>query len=396
MPGPGSYRIGDEERAEVLDVMESGHVSRYGDLDDPSFKGKVLAFEKEFAAFTGARFCQATSSGTSTLLISLRAIGVGEGDEVIVPTYTFIASYGAPIFLGAVPVLTDIDESLCIDPEDIERRITPRTKAIMPVHIIGNPCDMDAVMDVANRHGIPVVEDCCQACGAFYKGKSVGRFGLLGGFSLNIYKTITAGDGGMLITDDEELFAHAFGMTDQGYKKKGGRLGPAPPSVLGLNFRITELTGAVALAQTRKLQGILETLRRKKARLKDAIGEITGMQYRRLNDEAGECGTVLTVTFDDAGRAARVAQALDTVTVDDTGWHVYSNMDQINQHLADLGRPHSLGAYPRSDDILRRSINLSVGVVDAGLGTAFGIDINSSDEEIDAVAERFRTTSEAN
>lgn len=396
MPGPGAYWIGEEEKREVLDVLESGHVSRYGDVEDPSFKQKVLTFEKEFAAYTGARYCQATSSGTSTLLIALRALGVGAADEVIVPTYTFIASYGAPIFLGAVPVLAEIDESLCIDPEDIEQRITPRTKAIMPVHILGNPCAMDAVMHIAEKHGIPVVEDCCQACGASYKGTSIGRFGRLGGFSLNIFKTITAGDGGMLITDDEELFNHAFSMQDQGYKKKGGLLEMAPPSILGLNFRINELTGALALAQLRKIERIISTLQKKKKKLKAMVSDIPGTHFRTLNDPEGECGTVLTVIFDSAERAAKVSQALDTITVDRSGWHVYSNMDQINSHLAALGRPNGLGAYPRSDDILRRSIALSVGVVDAGLGSAFGIDINSNDEEIEAVAIRFREACDAN
>ena len=390
MPGPGSYWIGEEEQREVLDVLESGHVSRYGDPDDPAFKGKVLQFEKEFSEYTGARFCQSTSSGTSTLLISLRALGVGPEDEVIVPTYTFVASYGAPIFLGAVPVLTEVDESLCIDPADIEHRITPRTKAIMPVHILGNPCDMAAVCDIADRRGIPVVEDCCQACGASYRGTKVGRLGRMGGYSLNIFKTITAGDGGMLITDDQALFEHAFGMQDQGYKPTGARLEIAPPSILGLNFRINELTGAFALAQLRKLDGVLAALRARKRQFKDLIAGMPGMRFRRLNDEDGECATVLTVIFDTAEKAAAVARALDTVTVDDTGWHVYSNMDQINRHLAGLGRPHDLGAYPRSDDILRRSINLSVGVVDAGLGSAFGIDINATDEEIERAAERFR------
>jgi dTDP-4-amino-4,6-dideoxygalactose transaminase len=390
MPGPGAYWIGDEEKREVLEVFESGYLSRYGDPADPRFKGKVIAFEREFAAYTGSRFCQATSSGTSTLLIALRALGVGPGDEVIVPTYTFVASYGAPIFLGAVPVLAEIDESLCIDPADLERRITSRTRAIMPVHIIGNPCDMQAIMDIADRRGLPVVEDCCQACGASYRGTKVGRFGRLGGFSLNIFKTITAGDGGMLITDDEELFNRAFSLQDQGYRKKGGRLEIAPPSVLGLNFRINELTGAVALAQLRKIDRLLATLRATKRRFKELIAGIPGVSFRRLNDPEGECASLLTVLFDRAETAARVSQALGTITVDQSGWHVYSNMDQINRHLADLGRPHGLGAYPRSDDLLRRAINLSVGVVDAGLGSAFGVHVDATDEEIQQAAGRFR------
>ncbi len=389
MPGPGAYWIGEEEKQEVLEVLESGHVNRYGDLNDPTFKQKVLTFEKEFAEYCGAKHCVATSSGTSTLFISMKTIGIEPGDEIIIPTYTFIASYGAAIFLGAAPVLAEIDESLCIDPEDLEKRITPKTKAIMPVHILGNPCNMEAVMDIANRHGIPIVEDCCQACGASYRGKKVGNFGELGGFSLNIFKTITAGDGGMLITNNDEHYENAFSLQDQGYKKQEGKLAMIPPSILGLNFRINELTGAFALAQLRKLDKIINTLREKKRKLKELISGGQGYHFRTLNDSDGECATVLTVIFDKAEQAAKVSQTLDTVTVDDTGWHVYSNMDQIVRYLKSIGYAGSLGDVPRTDDIMKRSINLSVGVVDAGLGTAFGIDINSTDEDIERTAERF-------
>lgn len=389
MPGPGAYWIGEEEKREVLDVLESGHLSRYGDLSDPKFKQKVLTFEREFAEFSGVRYCQATSSGTSSLFISLHAMGIKPGDEIIVSAYTFIASYGAMIFLGAVPVLAEIDESLNLDPYEIEKRITPKTKAIMPVHILGNPCDMDAIMEITGKHGLQVIEDCCQACGASYKGKKVGSFGQMGGFSLNIYKTITAGDGGMLITDDPQLYERAFSLQDQGYKKKDGSLAIAPPSILGMNFRINELTGAVALAQLRKLNKITSTLRSKKKKLKDKIAGLPSMQFRTIHDGEGECGTLLTVIFDDAEKTERIAKLLGTTTVQDSGWHVYSNMDNINEYLASVGQPHGIGAYPRTDDILKRSINISIGVVDPGLGAGAGININATDDEIDRTAELF-------
>jgi len=389
MPGPGAYWIGEEEKKEVLDVLESGKVNRYGDLNDPSFQHKVLSLENEFAQYSGAKHCAATSSGTSTLLISLSAIGVQPGDEIIIPTYTFIASFGAAMFLGAVPVLTEINESLCIDPADIERRITPKTKAIMPVHILGNPCDMDAIMDIANRKGLPVIEDCCQACGASYKSRKVGTFGELGGYSLNIFKTITAGDGGMLITNDDKHYEYAFSMTDQGYKKKSGILEITPPSIMGLNFRMNELTGAFALAQLRKLDKITAAMRKKKNRLKEQISVVKGMKFRTLHDAEGECGSLLTVIFDSKEKAAKVSQALNTVTVNDTGWHVYSNMDQVVRYIKEHGYPHTVEEFPRTDDILKRAINISIGVVDAGLGSAFGINIDSTNEEIDAAAERF-------
>lgn len=390
MPGPGAYWIGEEEKREVIDVLESGHLNRYGELDDPNFRQKVLTFEKEFAQFCGAKYCVAVNGGTSTILIALKSIGIQPGDEIIIPTYTFIASYGAALFLGAVPVLAEIDESFCLDPDDIEKRITPKTKAIMPVHILGNPCAMDAIGDIARRHGIPIVEDACQACGARYRGRSVGTFGELGCFSLNVFKTITAGDGGMMITDSAERYQFAFSMQDQGYKKDRGKLAMIPPSILGLNLRMNEVTGAVALAQVRKLGRILETLRAKKRKLKALIADIPNLHFRSLNDPEGECATLLTAIFPTVEKAAQVARTLGTVTVEDTGWHVYSNMDQIERCLKELGRPGTLGDFPRTDDLLRRSINISVGVVDAGLGSAFGINIDSTDEEIESVARRFR------
>ncbi len=389
MPGPGAYWIGEEEKKELLDVIESGHINRYGERTDPRYKQKVLTLEKEFAAFCGVKHCVATSSGTSTLLVALKTLGIQPGDEVIIPTYTFIASYGAAIFLGAIPVLAEINESLCLDPNDIERRITAKTKAIMPVHILGNSCDMDAIMEIAQKKGLPIIEDCCQACGASYRGKKVGTMGELGGYSLNIFKTITAGDGGMLITNNDRHFEYAFSMTDQGYKKKDSLLEIAPPSILGLNFRMNELTGAVALAQLRKLDTITSTLREKKKRFKERIAGTKGIRFRVLNDPDGECGTVLTVIFDSQEKAAQVGQKLGTVTVDQTGWHVYSNMDQIVRFLQERGYPHSASDFPRTDDLLKRSINISIGVVDAGLGTAFGINIDSTDDEIDRAAACF-------
>ncbi len=390
MPGPGASWIGEEEKKEVLDVLEGGCLNRYGRIGDPGFKAKVYTLEQEMARYCGVKHCIATSSGTSTLLIALQAIGTRPGDEVIVPAYTFAASYSAIIFAGGIPVLAEIDESLTIDPTDVEKRITPRTKAVMPVHMLGNPSDMDAITALAEKHGLAVIEDCCQAVGASYKGKRAGTLGQMGAFSLNIYKTITAGDGGLLITDDDELYELAFAYHDQGHSPNRAGVEVGKRRILGLTFRMNELTGAVALAQFRKLDGIVSTLRTKKRRLREAIATIDGMHYRTVHDPEGECGTLLTVIFDDPARAATVAERLGTMTVDHSGWHVYSNMEHVLRFLKEHDRPHEKGAYPQTDDILSRSINLSVGVVDAGLGSAFGININSSDEEIARTAEAFK------
>jgi dTDP-4-amino-4,6-dideoxygalactose transaminase len=390
MPGPGSYWIGEEETKEVMDVMESGHLSRYGDLDDVNFRRKVYTFEHELARYCNVKYALATSSGTGSILMSLLALGIQPGDEIIVPTFGFVATYGATIFIGAVPILTDINDSLNMDPTTIEEKITPRTKAIIPVHALGNPCDMDAVMAIANKHNLFVVEDACQGAGGVYKGKKLGAIGQVGAFSLNIFKTITAGDGGALVTNEHELYEQSFGLQDQGHKPLPAGLQIGENSILGLNFRVNELTGAVALAQLRKIDKITSTLREKKKKLKNLISDVKGISFRKINDIAGECGTLCTVIFDDAEHAIRVAQLLDTITVDQSGWHVYGNMDHVNRHLKKIGQPYGLGAYPTTDDILARCINISIGVVDAGLGSAFGININSADDEIERVAEKFR------
>ena len=390
MPGPGSYWIGEEEKKEILDVLESGHLIRYGQQDDPRFKAKVYTLEREIANYSGVKHCVATSSGTGALVIALKAVGIEPGDEVIVPAYTFVACFTAVIFAGGVPVLAEIDESLTLDPHDLEKRISPHTKAIMPVHMLGNPADMDAIMGLAGAHGLAVIEDGCQAAGASYRGRSIGSIGNIGAFSLNFSKTVTAGDGGFVITDDDELYELAFGYHDQGHRPNRAGIEVGKRHILGLNFRMNEPTGAVALAQFRKIDRITSTLRARKQALKTALGSIDGMKYRSLHDPGGECGTLLTVIFDSADRAKRTAEKLGATTLERSGWHVYSNMEHVMNFLKEHARPHGVGAYPRTDDILNRSINLSVGVVDAGLGAAFGINIDSTDEVIEKCAQAFK------
>lgn len=400
--GPGSYLFGEEERRELLDVMETGYLFRYGSEDDPRFKKKVATFEKEFAEKLGAKYCVAVSSGTGALMCCLAALGIGPGDEVIVPGYTFIASISSIILSKAIPVLAEIDESLTIDPEDVKKKITKKTKAIMPVHMLGNPCDMDKIMEIAKEHNLYVIEDCCQAAGASYKGKRVGTIGNMGAFSLNIFKTITAGDGGAVITDDYDLYERAFGFHDQGHKPHRTGVEVGRRSIVGMNMRLNELSGAVALAQVRKMDYILETLREKKAKLKELVSGIPGISFRRINDEKGECATLLTLLFKDKETAAKFASKVGSKTIARSGWHVYNNMEQIlNKKTAtEYKCPYVCEAYgkeieysahmlPQTDDILERAVNISVGVVDDGLGSAFGININSTDDEIKAVADKI-------
>jgi len=389
MPGPGAYWFGEEEMEAVIEVMKGGYLFRYGSENDPKFLHKVSTLEKEFAKYSGVKFALATSSGTSALLSSAIALGLKPGDEIIVPAYTFVASYTSVIFAGLVPVLTEIDNSLTIDPDDIEHRITPRTKAILPVHMLGNLCDMDRIMSIAKKHNLLVLEDACQAAGSSYKGKKGGATGHIGAFSLNIFKTINSGDGGLVITNDQSLYETAFGVHDQGHKPMRFGVEVGTRNVLGLNFRMNEITAAVGLAQLGKIDRIIDTLRQKRAKFKNLISGAKGFKFRTLNDPSGDCATVCTVIFDTREKALKVSKALGSKTVDESGWHVYSNMEHILNHLKQVGQPHTKGSYPKTDDILSRAMNISIGVVDGGLGTGWGININSSDAEIEAAAIQF-------
>jgi dTDP-4-amino-4,6-dideoxygalactose transaminase len=401
--GPGSYVLGEEEKKELLDVIESGGLFRYGVPGVDGFKHKVASFEQEMAAIIGVKHTVATSSGTGSLLCCLAALGIGAGDEVIVPGYTFIASISSIILSNAIPVLAEVDHSLTIDPNKIEDVITDRTKAVMPVHMLGNPCDMDAIMAVAKKHKLFVIEDCCQAFGASYKGRRLGTFGDIAAFSLNVFKTITAGDGGAVATNDDMLYERAFGFHDQGHKPSRMGVEVGNRSIVGMNLRMNELTGAVSLAQIRKLDTILNKLREKKARLKGLLGELPGVEYRKINDKEGECSTLLTLLFDTKDRAEKFCDAVGSKPLAYSGWHVYNNMEQILNKVtgAKANCPYECPKYPcrreykkhmlpQTDDILDRAVNISIGVVDKGLGSPFGININSSDEEIESVAEKIK------
>ena len=402
MPGPGSYLIGEEEKKELEEVIKSGYLVRYGSKDDKNFKRKVATFEKEFSQYTKIKYCIAMNSGTSALLSGLAALGIGPGDEVIVPGYTFIASISAIIYARAIPVLCEIDKSLTMDPSDVEKKITKRTKAIMPVHMLGNPCDMNRILKIAKKYNLYVIEDCCQAVGGSYRNKKLGSFGEIGAYSMNWYKIITTGDGGVFATNDKNLYEKAFGFHDQGHMPLRFGLEIGNRSIIGLNFRINELTGAVALAQLRKLNKIIDTLRYKKSKLKNLIGDMPGVSFRKINDP-GECATLLTLIFKNSKDANSFANKIGAKTLMHSGWHVYNNMEQILEKklptsfkcpfdCKEYGEEmtYEKGMLPKTDDILSRAVNISTGVVDAGIGANFGININSNDEEIEFVAKKIK------
>jgi 8-amino-3,8-dideoxy-alpha-D-manno-octulosonate transaminase len=289
-----------------------------------------------------------------------------------------------------------------MDPADVERRITSRTRAIMAVHMLGNPCNLDALKSIASKHKLILIEDAAQAFGGTYKGKWLGTIGKIGTYSFNIFKTINAGDGGMVVTDDDELYFRAFGYHDQGHfpSRSGVEIGNR--SIIGQNYRMNEITGAVLVAQFRRLDDIIGRLREIKTRFKSQIQGIPGLSFRRLNDTGGECNTLLTVVLPRADVADKLAKKLNTTTVSKSGWHVYNNMEQIlgKKMITEHGCPYNCSCYPcqqeykkgmlpRTDDILGRAINISVGVVDRGLGSAFGIHPHSTEAEIDQKVKEF-------
>lgn len=407
MTGPGYFSLGEEEAALVQRALDGWQLSRYRfDDTDSAEQSMVFSLEREIEQRLGARHCIAVNSGTSALLTSLAALGVGPGDEVIVPGYTFIATIAAVVHRGATPVLAEIDDSLTLDPEDVVRRITPSTKAIIAVHMLGAPCAMDGLRAIADDHGLVLVEDVAQACGGRYRNRSLGTIGDAGAFSLNPFKIITAGDGGLITCNDDELYERAFAFHDHGFKPFRQGIVEAD-SLFGMNLRMHELSGAVALGQLRKIDDILATLRQQKKRLSDAIGVLPGVARRRLNDAEGECCSLLVLMFDSVDAADAVAARLGTSTLINSGRHYYGNMPQL------LGRrmptasecPFSCASHPstyryephmlpQTDDILGRSIALSVGVIDAYLGSGFGIGPFSPPEEIAAVSDALHSAVE--
>jgi len=408
MAGPGSYIIGEEEKKALLEVVEAGYLFRYGDRKDPQFLAKVWQLEREVGAYFDIPHTVACNSGTTALWIALSALGVGPGDEVIVPGYTFIASITSIIFARAVPVLAEIDETLTLDPEDVRRKITPRTKAIMLVHMLGNPGHIDEIREIARQNNILLIEDCAQAFAATYKGKYVGSFGDMGTFSFNFYKTITAGDGGLVATADKNLYERAFAIHDQGHLPLRQGVEQGARTVMGLDFRMTELAAAVLLAQLKKVEGIRSELKRRKNRFKEGIQDLEGLEYRTLLDPEGELGTLLTVFLPDEKVARKVGDALGGGVVADSGWHVYNNMEHViaRKTVDSLNCPfscpyyrdkggsmeYSKGMLPKTDALLNRAINISIGVADVGLGSGFGVTILSDDNEVDKKIEQFRKT----
>lgn len=291
---PGFELWGDAERKEVNDVLETGILMRYG-FDGPR-KGiwKSVELEKAICKTFGAGYAQLTSSGTAALTTAMAALGIGTGDEVIMPAFTFVASFEAVLSVGAVPVLVDVDDSLTLNPQAVRKAITEKTKCVMPVHMCGSMADMEALVSICKEHNLLLLEDACQSIGATYKGKCLGTIGDAGTFSFDFVKTITCAEGGVVLTNNEEVYTKCDGYTDHGHDHKGVDRGADLHPFLGYNFRISELHAAVGLAQIKRLKEFLAIQKRNHALLKNILQQIPGIEFRRSPDAEGDSCTFLT------------------------------------------------------------------------------------------------------
>jgi 8-amino-3,8-dideoxy-alpha-D-manno-octulosonate transaminase len=375
---PGGMRIGADEEKAVLEVLQSKRLFRY--YGPYAGDSKVGKFEKEFAAYTRTSHAVAVSSGSAALVCGLAALGIGPGDEVIVPAYTWIGSAQAAIAVGAVPKLAEIDQSLTLDVADVERTITARTKAVMAVHMRGAPCRMHELVALAQRRGLKVLEDVAQAVGGSFDGQCLGSIGDAGAFSFQFNKIITCGEGGIAITKDAEIYRRIIMYHDGGAAQRN--MIPAEKMLNGLNYRMSELHGAIMLVQLRRLQGLLKDMRERKATLKDAIKDVAtrkGISFRTINDPEGDTATSLVFFAPTAERAVRIAAALKAegagaLLVYQPGrvdYHVYTHWTPIMEQRvwSDYGGPwrwhdgevgYSRDMCPRSLELLGCAIHLDI------------------------------------
>lgn len=315
-------RIGFGEWLAVTRVLAGGNLLRYGDEAH-----WTADFEQALASHLGAGHVLTVNSGTSALIAAMAACGLGPGDEVLVPAYTWIATPAAAVAVGAVPVLVDIDESLTIDPADIERKITPYTRAIVPVHMVNAPCDMDAIMAIAKKHNLIVIEDACQAVGVPYRGRYCGAIGDVGAFSFNAYKNVNVGEGGAVVTSSDRIFARARNYHDVGTFVRGHAETYNEAAFVGTNMRVTEIDGAMLGVQLKKLGPMMQNLRawrRAFARELQASG-----RYRLSPHHDPDNAVTLTVIFDTAAEAISFAQHPRVTRLFDNSKHVYTNWGPI-------------------------------------------------------------------
>ena len=383
---PGVHHMDEEEVDAALRVLRSRSPFRYCGID---LQGEVEAFESEFASFLGLTHAIAVNSGTAALHIALAALGVGPGQEVIVPAYMWVSVVAAVVNLGAIPVLADIDETFCLDPVAVQKSITPRTTGMIVVHMSGAPANIVELLKVARELRLFLLEDCAQCAGGSVQGKKVGTFGDIGIFSFQMNKNMTSGEGGAVVTNDARLYDRAFACHDTGYARdQNGRaiFDNLDLCLWGRGYRIDELRASILRVQLRKLPRIISAMRSSNYHIREALEKFPQLRLRRIVDPQGDTGCFLISILDTPEVAKQVNQALraegivtsaqgiNTVVMNNWGLHVYFNIPSlVNKTSVDKkGSPWKLaenqgstasyhrGTCPVADSLFERSILLAI------------------------------------
>lgn len=373
---PGSELFGAEERKEIMDVMETGVLFRYN--HDQQRKGiwKARQFEKELAEFVGSKYAHVVSSGSTAVATMMAACGVGAGDEVIVPAFTYIATIEGALFNGALPVFAEIDDTLCLSPEGIRAAITPKTRAVVLVHMCGAMARLDEIVALCKEHNLVLLEDTAQALGATYKGKALGMYGAMGTYSFDFFKIITAGEGGGIVTDDEQLYRNADMYSDHGHDHIGDNRGMENHPVLGFNYRISELHAAIGVAQLRKINYLLETNKKNKKVLKDPLSKYPQINFRFLPDPEGDSATFLSFFMPNEEMARATSKELAKVGIGNNYWfdnnyHYIRNWEHLREmktlaripiELLGSRQDYKTLHLPQTDLLMSRLISIGIRV----------------------------------
>jgi 8-amino-3,8-dideoxy-alpha-D-manno-octulosonate transaminase len=383
---PGVHYMGEEEVEAVSRVVRSRSLFRYYGVD---LQKEVESFETEFAEFLGLSYAIAVSSGTGALNVALSALGVGPGQEVIVPAYMWVSVVAAVVNHGAIPVLADIDDTFCLDPKSLEERISGKTTGIIVVHMSGAPANVKAIREVAQSRKLFLLEDCAQCIGGSVQGQRVGTFGDLATFSFQMNKNMTSGEGGCVVTNNQRLYHRAFACHDLGYARdEKGRLNLIDPDLClwGQGYRLDELRGAILRVQLKKLPQIMASLHRSKYRIRKALEKLPQIHLRKIVDPAGDSASFLITTYADAKTAKRVNEALraegivtfpqgvSNVVMTEWGFHLYYNIASLVEKTsvdrrgfpwnltenAGLKTQYTKGTCPVADSLFERSIILAI------------------------------------
>lgn len=380
--------FGAAERSEINDVLDTGILFRYNHETQRNNIYKAREFEAEVAKLVGANYAHAVSSGSTAALCAMVAAGIGAGDEVIVPPFTYIATIEAVLVAGALPVFADIDDTLCLSADSIRKAITPRTKGVCLVHMCGQMADMAAIMAVINEHNLVLVEDAGQAMGAHYKGTYTGLWGKTGAYSFDFFKIATAGEGGVMVTNDEQAYKHADSYSDHGHDHIGTNRGMEQHPILGFNYRISELHAAVGLAQTRRVPEIIQKNNAHKKRLMAQLRAIPGVSFARLPDPDGDSATFLNLLLPDTDMAGRVVAELNAAGVGGFNYwftnmyHFINQWDHIKQMRTASALPIEKFGAPQD----YTNLDLPVAQHTIGRLISFGIRATWTTEEVDALA----------